>query len=103
MNQSRSLIADGLTVANTYCHFPIIVIGIRQRSLPQTNTFPLFSTTMKLTALLLIPVTTVAFAPVAPVAFPSTRVSNVVLHDIQGDIDDVVRKIEDTTEDVREN
>ena len=55
---------------------------------------------MKLSALILLPATALAFAPQQPVSlFPTTRVSNVALHDVRDDFDDVVKKIEDTTED----
>ena len=55
---------------------------------------------MKLSALILLPATALAFAPQQPVSlFPTARVSNVALHDVRDDFDDVVKKIEDTTED----
>lgn len=54
---------------------------------------------MKLAALILLPATALAFAPQQPVSlFPTARVSNVALHDVRDDFDDVVKKIEDTTE-----
>ena len=52
---------------------------------------------MKLSALILLPATALAFAPQQPVSlFPTARVSNVALHDVRDDFDDVVKKIEDT-------
>jgi len=55
---------------------------------------------MKLSALILLPATALAFAPQQPVSlFPTSRVSNVALRDVRGDVDDAVKKIEDTTED----
>ena len=47
-----------------------------------------------------LPATALAFAPQQPVSlFPTSRVSNVALRDVRGDVDDAVKKIEDTTED----
>jgi len=55
---------------------------------------------MKLSALILLPATALAFAPQQPVSlFPTSRVSNVALRDVRDDFDDAVKKIEDTTED----
>lgn len=55
---------------------------------------------MKLSALILLPATALAFAPQQPVSlFPTARVSNVALHDVRDDFDDVVKQVEDTTED----
>mmetsp|Transcript_2776 Transcript_2776/g.8162 ORF Transcript_2776/g.8162 Transcript_2776/m.8162 type:complete len:310 (+) Transcript_2776:66-995(+) len=55
---------------------------------------------MKLSALILLPATALAFAPQQPVSlFPTSRVSKVALRDVRDDFDDAVKKIEDTTED----
>lgn len=53
---------------------------------------------MKLASLLLLPAAAVAFAPVSPIVVSPTRASTVTLHDALDDVDDAVKKIEDTTE-----
>lgn len=78
---------------NTFDGFPLVLSSCLA-TLPHSNRI------MKLSALILLPATALAFAPQQPVSlFPTSRVSNVALHDVRDDFDDVVKKIEDTTED----